>query len=154
MASGEVVGIYIAAAKGMTPAPVQSANAVAGKGLEGDRYFGAPRRSPSSGEEGGREVTLIEAEAFEHIKRENGIELQHCEGRRNIVTRGIALNDLVGREFTVGGAKLRAVRLCHPCGYLEKKTKPGVKQALDMRGGLRCDVVEGGTIKAGDRVEG
>ncbi len=153
MASGKVLGIYITPAKGGRLEPVASANVVAGKGIEGDRYFGAPPPADKP-DQGGRQVTMIEAEAHEHLERVHGLRLAHHESRRNIVTSGIALNELVGREFRVGTARLRGVRLCHPCGYLEKMTQPGVRQALDMRGGLRCDVLEGGTIGCGDEIEG
>ena len=152
MGSGEVVGIYIAPKKGMQLSPVGSATAVAGRGIEGDRYFDSPPPKDRP-DEGGRQVTMIESEAFEFAKSAKGISLEHCDGRRNIVTRGIALNDLVGREIRVGAVRLKVVRLCHPCGYLEKLTKPGVRAALEMRGGLRCEVIEGGVIHPGDRVE-
>lgn len=152
MASGKVLGIYLTPQKGAALGAVQSAHVVAGRGIVGDRNYDAPPPKDRP-DEGGRQVTLIEAEAHEYIEREHGIRLPHNESRRNIVTTGIALNDLVGREFQVGAVRLRGVRLCHPCGYLERLTQPGVRKALEMRGGLRCDVVEGGTIAPGDAVE-
>jgi MOSC domain-containing protein YiiM len=151
MSTPQVIGIYITPTPGARLNPVESARAVAGKGLEGDRYHDlAGTFSKTDG--GGREVTMIEAEAFEHLAANASIEIEQCEGRRNLVTRGIALNDLVGHEFQVGEVRLRGVRLCHPCGHLEKLTKAGVKQGLDMRGGLRCDIVTGGIIRNGDAI--
>ncbi len=152
MASGKVLGIYVTPQKGAALSAVQSAEVVAGRGIVGDRNYDAtpPKDRP---DEGGRQVTLIESEAHEHIEREHGIRLPLNESRRNIVTSGVALNDLVGREFHVGAVRLRGIRLCHPCGYLEKMTQPGVRKALEMRGGLRCDVIEGGTVRIGDAVE-
>jgi len=151
MSTPQVVEIYVTPTKGGKLNPVESAKAVAGKGLEGDRYFELSGTFSES-EGGGHEVTMIEAEAFEHLAKNASIEIEQCDGRRNIVTRGIALNDLVGHEFQVGEVRLRGVRLCHPCGYLEKMTKKGVKAGLEMRGGLRCDIVTGGVIHRGDAI--
>lgn len=151
MSTPEVIAIYVTPTPGARLNPVDSARAVAGKGLEGDRYFDKSGTFSKS-DEGGREVTMIEAEAFEHLAANASIEIEQCEGRRNLVTRGIQLNDLVGHEFLVGEVRLRGVRLCHPCGHLEKLTKKGVKQGLEMRGGLRCDIVTGGVIRRGDSI--
>ena len=98
------------------------------------------------------EVTLIECEAVESATRESGVSLTTAESRRNLVTRGVRLNPLVGQEFEVGGVRLRGIRLCHPCGHLEALTRPGVLKALANRGGLRAQVLEGGTIRVGDRI--
>ena len=106
----------------------------------------ASKRSPD------REITLIEAEAIEAVPREYGVELSPAEARRNIVTRGVALNHLVGREFRVGNVVLRGIRLCEPCEHLERLTRPGVLEALVHRGGLRAQIVSGGTIQVGDSI--
>jgi len=151
MSTPHVIAIFVTPTRGARLNPVESARAVPGKGIEGDRYYELSGTfSKSDG--GGHEVTMIEAEAFEHLAENVSIEIEQCEGRRNLVTRGIALNDLVGHEFQVGEVRLRGVRLCHPCGHLEKLTKAGVKQGLDMRGGLRCDIVTGGVIRNGDAI--
>lgn len=130
---------------------VQEVRAVPGKGLDGDRYFkqtGSYSNKPGPA----REVTLIEIEALEALKRDYGIELNPGSARRNIVTRGAFLNHLVGREFRVGKVALRGIRLCEPCSHLEELTRPGVLQALVHRGGLRAQILTEDTIRVGDAV--
>jgi MOSC domain-containing protein YiiM len=151
MFQGEVVSIHIAPEEGERVVEVHEVQAVAGKGLEGDRYF------LSSGTfarkwDPGNEVTLIESEAVEALGRDYGIRLGAGETRRNIMTRGVPLNHLVGREFRVGDAVLRGERLCDPCGLLERMTQPGVRRALAHRGGLNAAIVVGAVIRKGDRV--
>jgi MOSC domain-containing protein YiiM len=129
---------------------VEQVRAVAAKGLEGDRYFlglGAFWKPKPD-----YEVTLIESEALEALERDYGVALMPAESRRNILTRGVALNHLVGREFQVGEAVLRGVRLCEPCAYLERLTHRDVIRGLTHRGGLRAQILIGGTIRVGDRV--
>lgn len=149
---GKVVGIHLASQAEQACLPVQQARAVAGKGLEGDRYFaeaGTYSKHPGSG----REVTLVEEEALEALRREYTVQLTAAESRRNIATRGIALNHLVGKEFRIGQAVLRGMRLCEPCGHMEKLSgKQGAQKGLVHRGGLRCDVVRDGVIRVGDEV--
>jgi MOSC domain-containing protein YiiM len=149
--SGTVEGIFIAAEAEGAALPVESVRAVAGEGLEGDRYFAGngtfyKERKP------GQDITLIEAEAIEGLAREDGIELGPGGSRRNVVTRGIALNDLVGRRFTVGEVECLGQRLCDPCSHLERMTQPGVLKGLANRGGLRADILGSGTISVGDEV--
>ncbi len=125
--------------------------AQAGQGLEGDRY--ANRSGTFSGQPGsGREVTLIEIEAIEALKRDYQVELEAKVTRRNLVTRGVALNHLVNREFKIGEVTLRGRRLCEPCSHLEKMTRGGVLRGLVHRGGLRADIIAGGTLRVGDRI--
>ena len=149
--TGSVEGIYIAAEAEGPARPVESARAVAGRGLEGDRYFAGDGTFYKE-QKPGQDLTLIEAEAIEALAREDGIELGPGESRRNVVTRGIALNDLVGRRFTVGQVECVGQRLCDPCSHLERITKPGVLEGLANRGGLRADIVTGGEIAVGDVV--
>ena len=125
--------------------------AVAAHGLEGDRYFaglGTYSNNPGSG----RHVTLIEIEAIEGLKREYGVEIAPAQSRRNIVTRDVALNHLVGRAFSVGKAMLRGMRLCEPCAHLERLSARGAMRGLIHRGGLRADILRGGTIRVGDEI--
>ena len=129
-----------------------SARAVPGQGLEGDRYFsklGTYSNEPGSG----RELTLIEIEAVEALKRDYRIELDAGRVRRNIVTRGIPLNHLVAKEFKIGDVVLRGTRLCEPCAHMEKLTVKGAIRGLIHRGGLRAEIVKGGTIRVGDVIE-
>ena len=150
MADGTVVLITIAKAGGEATAAIDQVRAVAGRGLEGDRYFNKTGTfSDSVGT--GREVTLIESEAIDNVARDCGRELDYKDTRRNIVTRGVALNDLVDREFRVGDVRMRGARLCEPC----KVSFPdaNVKQAFVSRGGLRADILSDGVISNGDSVE-
>jgi len=119
--------------------------AVAGRGLEGDRYFD-DRLKP------GRQITLIEAEAIEALERDYKVKLEARDARRNVVVRGVALNHLVGREFKIGDVLLRGVRLCEPCEHLAKLTGAAVIPGLVHRGGLRADILTDGTIRIGDRL--
>ena len=148
---GTVVSIHIAATGAAPMRCVTSAQAVVGRGFEGDRYsnkLGTYSNDPGSG----RDVTLIEIEAIEALKRDYQIELEPGQARRNIITRGVALNHLVNREFKIGDVTLLGTRLCDPCSHLEKLTRNGVMRGLIHRGGLRAEIVHGGTIHAGDPV--
>jgi MOSC domain-containing protein YiiM len=151
MIKGNVVSINIATAEGNPMQPVDQIRAVPGRGLDGDRYFN--NSDAGWADEPDREITLIESEAFEGMKRESGLDLQPSEGRRNIVTRGVPLNHLVGREFDVGEVRLRGMRLCEPCSHLQKISKqPGILGGLIHRGGLRAQILSEGIIKVDDRV--
>ncbi len=144
MESGRVEGIFVGP-EGTLPAPVERVRAVAGSGLEGNRYFfdDAPP---------GRALTLIAAEALEGLETDTGIRLTAAESRRNVLTRGIDLNALVGKRFRVGKIDCVGVELCEPCAHLEGLTQPGVLKGLVHRGGLRADVVSRGTVRVGDRL--
>jgi MOSC domain-containing protein YiiM len=145
-----VLAIHVAPQEGAATEAREDVRAVAGWGLEGDRYY-APRDAKGQRPKGS-DVTLIEAESIDAVRRDYQLELEVGETRRNIVTRGVPLNHLVGRTFKAGTAKLEGVRLCEPCGYLEKLTRPGVRAALIHRGGLRARIVESGTIRVGDSI--
>jgi MOSC domain-containing protein YiiM len=147
--TGRVEAINIAAALEGDCRPVEAVDALAGQGLRGDRYFADARRDKGEG----RDITLIQAEALEGLHEEHGIELSGAESRRNVLTRGIDLNALVGRRFTVGEAECVGIELCEPCNHLQKMTQPGVLRGLVHRGGLRADVVRDGRIAVGDAVE-
>jgi MOSC domain-containing protein YiiM len=147
--SGRVEAIFSCPRAGERPRPIEQAEVVSGRGIRGDRYFaGEGEFSDRPGS--GRDLTLIEAEAVEALAAEHGIELDPAETRRNILTREVDLNALVGRRFFVGAVECRGDRLCDPCSHLEKLTRPGVLRGLAGRGGLRADVVEDGTIRVGD----
>ena len=146
-----VEGIYIAPEPEAPTRSVDTVQAVAGRGLEGDRYY-AGDGTYSDVPEPGRDITLIEAEAIEGLARDDGIDLAAGEARRNVVTRGIGLNELVGRRFLVGPVECVGRELCDPCSHLQKLTRPGVLKGLATRGGLRADIVSGGRIAVGDEV--
>ena len=151
MFHGNVVFLYIARDTAVPMESTQEVQAVAGRGLEGDRYFdGTGHWSKTPGV--GREVTLIELETIEALEREKSIAVAPGAARRNVVTRGVPLNHLVGREFQVGAVRLLGTRLCEPCAYLEGLTQPGVLTGLIHRGGLRAEIVTGGTIRVDDAI--
>lgn len=146
---GVVLAIHVGATKGEPLVPVESAVAVAGRGLEGDRFW--KRSGRHTGKlAAGTELTLIEVEALEAAVREKGVVLSPGEARRNVLTRGVDLNALVGHEFLVGEVVLRGVRLCEPCSHLSKLTGKPCQRALSGRGGLRAAILEGGVLRVGD----
>lgn len=149
---GTVVSIHVATTGAAPMKSVTTAQAVVGQGLEGDRYYS--KLGTYSNQAGsGRDVTLIEIEAIEGLKRDYEIQLDPGQARRNIVTRNVALNHLVEQEFRIGDVVLRGTRLCEPCAHMEKLTVKGAMRGLIHRGGLRADIVKGGTIQVGDLIE-
>ena len=147
---GCVHAIAIATERKEPLRPVDRVRAVQDLGLEGDRYYAVPPRSPAPSSR--RHVTLIEMEAIEAAARDYNIDLELGESRRNIVTRGVPLNHLVGEQFYVGEAVFEGVELCEPCAYLEGLTGKKLMKALLHRGGLRAAIVQTGSIRVGDRV--
>ena len=132
---------------------------IAGRGIEGDRYyegkgtFSKSNRYAEGSDTNGRDLTLIEAEAVEGVLNEYQIEIEPGTHRRNITTRGVALNDLVGKKFRIGEVVCKGICLCTPCRHMEALTTKGVMEALENRGGLRADILGGGVIKVGAMVE-
>jgi MOSC domain-containing protein YiiM len=119
-------------------APVESVAALAGKGLKGDRQFCDEGARP------GGALTLIEAEALEDVG------LSGAQSRRQVVVRGVSLNDLVGKRFRVGNVECLGVQLCEPCLHLQRMTRPGIIKDLIHRGGLNADILTDGQINVGD----
>lgn len=152
MTTGKVLYIYTVPTAGAELQPCDSVLAVPGKGLEGDRY--AELRGSWSEDKvtPDREVTLIEIENIEGLTTDYGIDLHPSQFRRNIVTQGISLNELVDSEFRVGDVKMRGIRLCEPCTYLEGLTVKGLVKALVHKGGLRAQLLSEGTIHVDDNV--
>jgi len=147
MPEASVIAILTAPKKA---APVQSreeVRAVAGKGLEGDRYFNA-----AGWDEAKKEITLVEIEAIEAANRDYDLGLTPADMRRQIVTRGVALDHLVGREFTVGDVRCRGIKLNEPCNHLRKLADKPLVKPMIHRGGLRAQILEGGTIRVGDPI--
>lgn len=145
MVDGWVEEILIAAHAGEPPLPARWARAIAGVGLEGDRYFAGDGTWSHHPVEGGKDLTLIEAEVLA------AVWLTGAHTRRNLVTREVRLNALVGRRFRIGEIECYGNRLCEPCTYLENLTGVSV-QALAGRGGLRADILTDGEIRVGDPV--
>ncbi len=150
MWTGRLESIHIASAAKAPTRAVDEVQAIAGVGLEGDRY--ALKQGTFFKPEPDFELTLIEAEAMEALRRDYQIELAPGEARRNLVTRGVALNHLVGKEFRVGEATLRGIRLCEPCSHLQAIVGKNVIKGLRHRVGLRAQILTGGTIRPGDEI--
>jgi MOSC domain-containing protein YiiM len=147
---GRVEGIFIATAAGQSMIALDAARAIAGGGLEGDRYLlGTGFYSDG---QSGRQLTLIEAEDLERMERETGVRLEQRECRRNIVTRGIALAPLIGKRFKVGEVVCEGIRACPPCNHLEELTRPGPLRGLARSGGIRAHMLSDGEIRVGDEV--
>lgn len=138
-----VVHIFIAPVKGAPARGVDFVEALEGRGLEGDRY--AERSTDGH-------VTLIESEHIEAFARATGFEMRPDMPRRNLVTRGVRLNDLKGRRFRVGEALLEAFELCEPCRLFAKRTHPEAIRFFAGKGGLRAKIISGGLIRVGDAI--
>jgi MOSC domain-containing protein YiiM len=137
---GRVEAIRIAPEHEQLPEPVDGID-VTDEGLPGDRYFGRG------------DITLVETEALEAFQNETGIELSHAEIRRQVLTSGIQLNDLLHKRFRVGGVEAVGVEWCEPCNHIEGLTYPGVLKGMVHRAGLRADIVQAGRIEVGDEVD-
>jgi MOSC domain-containing protein YiiM len=138
---GTVEQIAITAEESALPGTVERVE-VSRRGIAGDRHADQC------------DITLIEAEALEAFTAETGIELSHEESRRQVLTRGIRLNDLVGKRFAVGEVEVVGRELCEPCNHLQSLTRPGVLRGMVHRAGLNADIVRPGRIAVGDRVGG
>ena len=160
MFQGTLEAIFIGPMKREPMQRVDSVSAIAGVGLEGDRHAtGSGTFSRGSAKPGNphfprdRQVTLIESEAIEAVNRDCELEFEAAQSRRNLLVRGVPLNHLIGKEFVIGEVRIRGLRLCEPCGHLEKLTVSGIEKALLHRGGLRAEILTTGTLRSGDRVQ-
>lgn len=152
MFSGRISAIYTAPEAGVPMVGHDDVRAIAGVGLEGDRYATATGTFSDRGDV--RDVTLIEREAITGARNEYDLELTEHETRRNLITEGVPLSHLVGTTFRVGDVVLRGIRLAEPCAYLAGLVeRPGISRALVHRGGLRAEVMTDGVISVGDTVE-
>ena len=125
---------------------VDSVQAISGQGIKGDRYCGQDA-DPA------RQLTLIESEVIDQFNQETGSEILYTAFRRNLVTEGVQLNNLVGKTFYVGEVKLCGKELCEPCLYLQEKLKVAdLVKRLTHKGGLCCEILTSGTIRSGDNL--
>ena len=148
--TGCVVALFIVDRRSAPMKQVEQLNALAGRGIEGDRYFlgtGTYSKMP----EPGRQVTLIKSEVLESLRDEFDITVNPGESCRNVLTRGVEINELIGAEFFLGPVRLRAHRITQPCLYLEKLLdQPGLYRRLWDNGGISCEILSDGIIKPGD----
>jgi MOSC domain-containing protein YiiM len=145
--SGQVEAIFVAAERGKLPAPVDRVRARAGRGLEGNRYYWEDGDAPP-----GRGITLIAAEAVNAVASEGVVSVEPAATRRNVLTRGIDVNELVGKRFRIGDVECEGIELCEPCTHLESMTQPGMVKAFVHRAGLNADILTDGEISVGDAV--
>jgi MOSC domain-containing protein YiiM len=153
---GSIVSIHIAATEGGELQPLDSADLVAGCGIRGDRHFAADGSHSDSA------VTLIEEEQVELFNELTGLSLAPHDARRQIVTRGVALNDLVGARFRIGDVELEGVELCEPCSYLANHltrefsitdvSPSEIVRGLAHRAGIRARILNDGSVRVGDRL--
>src|SRR5215475_10723428 len=147
---GKVVSLYIAPQASKPMVGVSEVRAFADRGLEGDRFF---RDSWSAAKRPDKAVSLIEEETIQVAAAELGTEAFGDKTRRNIVTRGVPLVELLDREFTIGNVLMRGIRLFEPCGHLEKISKiDGIFRVLEHRSGLKAAILSDGVIRIGDSV--
>jgi MOSC domain-containing protein YiiM len=148
-----VDAIYVAASAGADPQPVSVAVLEPARGIVGDRYY---KRAGTFSEKlknsGDWEVTLIEREEIDRFLAHDDRVVEAGAFRRNIVTVGVRLNDLVGRRFEVGPALLEGLRLCEPCAHLARWHGPRVVSLMAHRAGLRARIVSHGEVRPGDKV--
>lgn len=151
---GKITAIYISPA---AAAPVQSlaeAHLEAGRGIVGDRYYAeCGTFSKKLGDSPDREVTLIELEQVDEFNRTTGMKLEPGALRRNIVTKGVDLNALVGVRFTVGDVTLEGIRLCEPCEHIARLVAPELLTGMVHKAGLRAGIIRGGIIRPGDSLQ-
>lgn len=152
MWNGALIGIYIAPGAGKSTVSLTEARAVTGRGLEGDRYFHERGFYSNRPGHANTPLTLIEMEAIEALQRDNGVVLSPGDARRNLVTRGVPLNHLVGKEFFVGDVLIRGLKLCEPCLHLEGLTQKGVLAGLIHRGGIDATILTDGVLRVGDPI--
>jgi MOSC domain-containing protein YiiM len=132
---------------------VEKVKAIPGNGLEGDRYANGTGTFSKIPQRPDGELTLIEKESIDVFVAETGILFRARDARRNIVTEGIDLNSLVGREFRIDDVRILAIRLCEPCNHLAKQTSPEVLRGLLHKGGIRAQILTAGEIRVGARIE-
>jgi MOSC domain-containing protein YiiM len=150
---GQVEEIHIATVASVAMTTVDAIEALTDSGLAGDRYqTGIGFYSPKPRPDGGRQITLIEAETLAALASGHDIKFTGAECRRNLVTRGVRLVDLLGHRFTIGEVVCEGIDHCPPCEHLVQVTGKPVLRPLVGRGGIRARIIEGGTLRIGDAI--
>jgi MOSC domain-containing protein YiiM len=148
--NGNVVNLYIAAEPAGPMVSVAQVRAFADRGLEGDRFF---RESWAAAKRPDKAVSLIEQEVLEMAASEHQLKISGDKTRRNIITRGVPLIELLDREFKIGNVAMRGIRLFEPCAHLEKVSRiTGIFRALENRSGLKAAILSDGVIHTGDAI--
>jgi MOSC domain-containing protein YiiM len=154
MSEGIIAAIYVAVEKGAGVSGHHSVAVRAGKGIVGDRYYSETGKNRSNYKgQPDWEITFIEAESIEEFNANTGNQFHESDLRRNLVTRNIRLNDLVGKHFQINGTKFHGVQLCEPCASLQKRLGVRILPDLVGKGGLRAQILGDGTLTVGDTFE-
>ena len=141
MGMGKIVSLFVAREGGAPMESVSEARLEVGRGIVGDRYYyGEGTFSEKLKGLPDREVTLIESEQIDYFNRSTGLKLEYGAPRRNVVTEGVKLNELVGVRFRAGEVMLEGIRLCEPCAYLARLVAKEVLPTLVNRSGLRAKI--------------
>jgi MOSC domain-containing protein YiiM len=148
MNAGRVTRIFIGPEESGPIQEFATIEAVAGKGLRGDRYFD----DGHDGHDPAREVTLFSAEGLEAGRTESGLDIEAEDMRRNLMTEGVLLADLLGRRFSVGEVVFEGLEENPPCAHLQRLAGKPLLKPLIGKGGIRARIVTGGTIRAGDEI--
>jgi len=144
--SGVVEALFITATKGAVVEQQQSVELIAEAGIAGDRYCKA---QPANGVAAVNNLTLIDADHLDAFLAKNTVEISYGDFRRNVITRGIDLNDLVGKEFTIGDVLCKGTELCEPCAPLAAKVHSAILPDLVHKAGIRAEILRGGTVALG-----
>ena len=153
MTVASILGIYIAPSKGAGVMGYKKVSLRAGKGIEGDRYFSQTGKNRSNYKgQPDWEITLIESEVIEAFNQQKGHSFHESDFRRNLVTQGIGLNDLVGKTFTINNVSFYGVQLCEPCASLQRRLAVSILPELIGKGGLRAQIRSNGVIAVGDKL--
>jgi len=147
---GRLIAIHVCARPGEPLQSLSQVRVIPGRGLAGDRY--AQGIGTFSDRPGKRDVTLIESEVLENYQHETGKKLSAAESRRNLLTEGVRLNELIDQEFQVGPVRMRGLRLSDPCTHLMRLTHPETLRGLVHRGGLIAEILNDGELTVGDRI--
>lgn len=150
--AASVESLHIAGAAGATPQSQTQVELAAGRGIVGDRYYTNAGTFSPEHQDPDHELTLIEVEKVEAFNQQTGGAMNPGDLRRNIVTRGVDLNSLVGKQFKIGPTTVVGIRFCEPCSYLAERLGPNVVSDLVHKAGLRAGIVEGGTVRVGDAI--
>jgi MOSC domain-containing protein YiiM len=151
--SGIIEAIFVAEQSGQPMRSVAEVTGEAGRGLLGDRHCRPADAPPLAPDARVPDVSLVEAEVLESLRDDHGIDLPGVETRRNVVTRGVRLHDLIGRQFRLGGLLCEGVEICEPCIHVQRRVGKPIVKPLVHRGGLRARILAGGTIRVGDAVQ-
>lgn len=156
--SPQVLGIFIARRMDAAVESVEKARLLPGQGIEGDRYFRARQESLFAGEARSHslrkeDLTLISADALDEWNKACGLQIPYGEFRRNVITRHMDLNALVGRRFRIGSVECVGIELCEPCSKLARMVSRQVLPTLVHRAGLRAAIVSEGCVVPGDTLQ-